>query len=240
MKVLSNADEVIDLLSKEGPLTPAEIAEKIGLPRPSVYRLLDGLHAIGLTEPSADSAARLSLRWLHLADQARTAMHEWAAAPQVLSDLVARTGQTAYLSVQRQDEAVCVHWEQGRGIGVLLLKPGRSLPLHAGAAGRALLAFSDTAQAYILQPGKQRYTSSTLVDAAQLQDDILATRARGYSVSDEDVTEGIGALGTVVRSPSGTVMGALSIAGLAEDVRTHEHDFAAALLASADSLSAAP
>ena len=41
----------------------------------------------------------------------------------------------------RDDHAVCVDWAQGRGINVLILKPGRWLPLHAGAAGRVTLAY---------------------------------------------------------------------------------------------------
>jgi DNA-binding IclR family transcriptional regulator len=219
MKVLANADAVIDVLSKEGPMSPAEIAEHIGVPRPSVYRLLDGLHAVGLTEALPDGTARLSLRWLRLADQARVAMHEWNAAPHVLADLVERTGQTAFLSVLRNNEAVCIQWEQGRAIGVLLLKPGRTLPLHAGAAGRALLAFDVDIDTYLATSERRRFTPLTLVDEGELRADAEATRARGYAISDEDVTDGIGALGAPVRSASGAVLGVLSIAGLAQDLR---------------------
>lgn len=236
MKVLSNADEVIDLLSKEGPLSPADIAERTGVPRPSVYRLLDGLHAIGLTEPLPDSTARLSLRWLHLADSARAAMHEWSGAPAVLSALVERTGQTAYLSLLRKDEAVCIDWEQGRAIGVLLLKPGRTLPLHAGAAGRTLLAFAADVDSYLASSDLRRFTPATIADAHALRDDVAQTRHRGYAISDGDVTEGIGALGAPVRSAAGSVLGALSIAGLADEFARQRDRLADELLAAAADL----
>ncbi|MCC2031536.1 IclR family transcriptional regulator [Microbacterium allomyrinae] len=236
IKVLVNADDVIGLLSTQGPLTPAEIAERVQIPRPSVYRLLDGLNAIGLTEPLPDSRTQLSLRWLHLADRARASMREWRDAHGVLVDLVDRTGQTAYLSVLRKDEAVCMDWEQGRGIGVLVLKPGRTLPLNAGAAGRTLLAFSADIDAYLENSDRRRFTTKTLVDDAELRADAAATRARGFAISDEDVTDGIGAVGIPVRSGSGAVIGALSLAGLADDITAERDRLVAELRRSADQL----
>lgn len=236
IKVLVNADDVIGLLSEQGPLTPAEIADRVQIPRPSVYRLLDGLNAIGLTEPLPDSRTQLSLRWLHLADRARASMREWRDAHEVLVDLVDRTGQTAYLSVLRNDQAVCMDWEQGRGIGVLVLKPGRTLPLHAGAAGRTFLAFSADIDAYVAHGDRQRLTEKTLVDEAELRADAEATRSRGFAVSDQDVTDGIGAVGMPVRSASGVVIGALSLAGLAADVTAQRDLLVAELGRSVDQL----
>ena len=224
------------MLSKEGPLAPAEIAERIGVPRSSVYRLLDGLHAVGLTEPLPDSTARLSLRWLRLADRARAAMHEWVEAPRVLAELVERTGQTAYLSVLRNNEAVCIQWEQGRAIGVLLLKPGRTLPLHAGAAGRTLLAYGADINQYLASTERRRFTKATLVSDSELRADVEQTRARGYAISDEDVTEGIGALGAPVHSAASGVLGVLSIAGLADEMRERRDSLVGELLAATAAL----
>lgn len=238
MKVIDNADEVLWVLGTEGPLSPAEIAERIGVPRPSVYRLLDGLHAIGLTVPLPDFGAALSVRWLHLADRARAAMWEWSDAKPVLADLVDQTGQTAFLSTLRGREAVCVDWVQGRAIGVLLLKPGRSLPLHAGAAGRVFLAFGADLDDYLGQPDLHRYTQRTLTSPEKLRADASENRKRGYVISDGDVTDGIGALGVPVVNNAGKVTGALSLAGLAADISGQRDTLVKALLAATEKLSA--
>lgn len=214
IKALANADEVIRLLSQEGDLSPAEIAELLGMPRPSVYRLLDGLSAIGLTEPLRESRAQLSLRWLHLADRAREAAREWRGVKPLLANLVESTGQTAYFSLRRGDEAVCLEWEQGRGIGVLALRPGRSLPLYAGAAGRVFLAFGGDMEEYLGRTERRALTTKTLVSSESLRADAAQARADGYTVSDEDVTVGIGALGVPVYLEGGEAVGALSIAGM--------------------------
>lgn len=233
IKALVNADEVIRMLALEGKMSPAEIAERTGLPRPSVYRLLEGLSGIGFTEPVKRATVGLSLRWLHLAGRARESLEEWNGVEEVLSRLVERTGQTAFLSVLRGDEAVCIEWVQGRGIGVLMLRPGGSLPLHAGAAGRVLLAFAADSEAYLASAPFRSFTSRTLTSVDALQRDIETTRSDGYVVSENDVTDGISALGVPVRGADGAVIGAVSLAGLSGDIAESREAYLAALLGEA-------
>jgi DNA-binding IclR family transcriptional regulator len=240
MGILQKASDVIELLADRGPLTPGDIAESIGMPRPSVYRLVEALNQSRLTVTTPDSRIKISERWLRLADASRSAMHEWEPARATLDLLCRETGQTTFLTVPRGDHAVCVDWAQGRGINVLILKPGRSLPLYAGAAGRATLAFRKHDVAPYLQRAPfPALTRRTLTTAPQLRRDIKLTRDRGYSVSDEDVTDGIAALGVPLSDRGGELRGALSLGGLAEDIRGNQADFAARLTAAGVSLTEA-
>lgn len=234
MGILRRSSDVLQLVAERGALSIADVAEQVEMPRASVYRLTEALVQARLLEVSADGKVRASLRCIRLGDAARAGQVEWSAARGVLDALSDLTGQTTYLSVPVGDRALCIDWSRGRGISVLALKPGRTLPLHAGAAGRVTLAFrADPVEDYVRLAPFPALTPQTLTEAGQLRSDAAATRARGYSVSDEDVTLGIGALGVPVLAPDGAFLGALSLAGLAEELRVRRAELSAALLDSA-------
>ena len=114
------------------------------------------------------------------------------------------------------------------------------MPLYAGAAGRVTLAFGqDDPEAYLANAPFEAYTDRTLTTAAKLRKDIALTRTQGYVVSDGDVTDGIGALGApLFWTTAGEFAGALSIAGLAEELNERRDELVEKLLAAASTLSA--
>ena len=240
MVILQRSADLVSLLAERGALVPAEIAEYVDTPRSSVYRLGDALRDAAMIEQVPDAHLRLSLRWLRLADAARAAMSEWEGARQVLDELAGDTRQTVFLSVPRGNESICVDWARGEAINVLLLRPGRSLPLYAGAAGRVTLAFGGVdPEVYVANTPFEAFTDRTLTTAAKLRKDIALTKNQGYVVSDGDVTDGIGALGApLFWTTAGDFAGALSIAGLAEELNDRRAELVETLLAAALKLSA--
>jgi IclR family acetate operon transcriptional repressor len=186
-----------------------------------------------LTESLPDTRVRLTARWLTLSDAARAGMSEWGSAATVLRELAESTSLTSYLTVLRDGAAMCVDWAPARAIDILALRPGRSLPLHAGAAGRTLLAFGVDAEAYLGGAPFPALTERTLVTAGQLRDDLVRTRQRGFAVSDGDVTAGIGAIGVPVLDAAGAVVGCLSLGGLADELLGRREELVALLLAAA-------
>ena len=235
MGILRRSAEVVELVAAKGPLSIAEVAEQVDMPRASVYRLTEALAHARLVEVGGDGRVRASLRCLRLSDAARGGLEEWAEARTELDALSDDTGQTTYLSVPVGDHALCIDWSRGRGISVLALKPGRTLPLYAGAAGRVTLAFRpEPLEEYLQRAPFPSLTPHTLTTGEQLARDVARTRELGYSVSDEDVTIGIGALGVPLHAPDGTLRGSLSLAGLASEIRDGRTGLVAALQASAD------
>lgn len=220
-RLLANAAEAIDVLARRGPQTVGQLAVALAIPRSSAYRLADGLCADALAETTADGRLTLTRRWLHLSDAARSAMSEWSLARAILERLAVETEETAFLTVPGAGEAVCIDWAPGRGVTILALKPGRSLPLHAGAAGRVVLAHSPErdVEAYLARCPLPSFTDRTLTTADALREDMARTRAQGYAVSDEDVTVGIRSIGAPILRPDGTLAGAVSIGGLAGESR---------------------
>lgn len=235
IKVMANSADLLNALADQGPLGVADIADAISMPRPSVYRLLDALAHVGLVTVREDGRAQLGTGILHLASAALNGIPEVGAARTVMQRLNDLTGQTVYLCALRDRRIVCLDWVEGTKVTLMLLKPGGSLPPHAGATSRAILAYDDSLRSQVLDTVPlQEFTPLTLTSAEQLEADAALIRERGYSLSDEDVTIGVAALGVPLFDSKGLLRGALSVAGLRDDVLPHQAEYADVLRKAAD------
>ncbi|WP_395405729.1 IclR family transcriptional regulator (plasmid) [Arthrobacter sp. UC242_113] len=225
IKILSNSSQLLNLLADQGQLGIPELSERLDMPRASVYRLVDALTHVGLVGQSEDGKFSLGLEVLHLASAALRALPEIEVARPELEYLNEATGQTIYLCALRGTATVCLDWVPGSRVSLLLLGPGGTLPPHAGATSRVFLAFDDDLRRDVIRRPLERITDKTLTEPSELDADAQAIRSAGFSVSDEDVTVGIAALGVPVHDRAGNVTWALSVAGLRAEILDSQEEF---------------
>src|SRR3954470_21271753 len=96
-------------------------------------------------------------------------------------------GETVFLCVRRGFEAVCIDRIDGKRVQSLALKLGGALPLHAGAASRALLAYEPETvlERYVEAQPLEALTPHTPATAAELREMLREVRRRGISISDQ-------------------------------------------------------
>lgn len=235
IKVLENAGSVLSALAVSGPLSVADLAREVGVPRPSTYRLVEALQLTGLVSAHPDGRVQLGLATLKYARVALEQNPLARAAKETMTELRDRTGQTVYLCQRRGDHVVCLDRRQGTRVGLLQLTPGGSLPAFAGAVSRVIVASdADLRRLTIASAPFPSFTPRTLATAEELEADTVVTRARGYSVSDEDVTTGVAAIGVPLRDTKGNLVGALSVAGLRDDVIPVEAQLVGELMAASN------
>jgi DNA-binding IclR family transcriptional regulator len=216
IQVLDKIAALLDRLGEHGEASAVQLAEWIGEPRSTVYRLLGGLRAIGWVEPgSRRGTYRLGLALFRLGSRVTRRFDERAAARPVMERLHGRTEQTIFLTVRSGFEGVCIERVDGRWVQNMALQLGGSLPLHVGAGPRVLLAASpdDFIASYIAEAGLTRFTAHTITTAERLWADVAATRENGYAISDEDDVLGMAAVGAPVRDHEGRVTATLSLSG---------------------------
>src|SRR5262249_54006467 len=156
-------------------------------------------------------------RLLRLGSAVIARLDERQAALPVMERVHEATGETVFLCVRRGDEAVCIERIDGLRVQSLALQLGGPLPLHAGAATRAPLAWEprESWETYVAgTPELHRYTSRTPATREELFAELEDTLRQGYAVSDEDVTPGIGSLAAPIFDYSGAVRGAISVGGM--------------------------
>lgn len=216
VQVLGKVSLLLDALAEEREVGAARLADRVAEPRSTVYRLLAAMQALGLVEPgSRRGTYRLGLRLFRLGSAVLARFDERQAALPVMERLHEETGETIFLCIRRGFEAVCIERLDGRVVQSMALRLGGSMPLHAGAATRALLAFEPRSlwDDYTRAVELERFTEYTLVTADALVADLEGTLATGVAVSDEDVVLGIAAVGALIFDHRGRVCASISMSG---------------------------
>lgn len=203
--------------SSEGETT-SHIARAAGLNRSTTHRLLADLQAEGLVD-----RANASSRWIIgpeaflLSTAASRRYQATALALPFVRRLAAATGESAFYSVLRGNETVCLLREDGSfPLRSHVLHQGLRLPLGVASAGLAVLAFLDGRfiEAYLagcdLVP-----TYGEAHHATELRRRLAATRKVGYAINPGLLVEGSWGLGAAIFGPGGTPVGALSLTGVA-------------------------
>jgi IclR family transcriptional regulator, acetate operon repressor len=205
--------QICAVLADEQPTGVRELARATGEPRSTVQRALESLEAAGwATRQSGRWSLTLLATAIGLKAGSANSLRE-AARPAMLR-LLELSDESVRLWLPDQRRAVLAESYDGRRAVRYVGPPlGESLPLHAGAAGKAILAVLPPTElhAYLAGPLDQ-LTAHTLVDPKRLIKDLVATRQRGYAVTDGEAREDVGGVGAAVLDPAGRPVAALSLA----------------------------
>lgn len=231
-RLFDNTRRVLNLIAEEGPLPMARLAAALEMPRSTATRLVEALVDIHLLAMLPDGTADLSVRWLALADAACAARKEWAQARAALQQLAEATGCTTTLSVYCDGAVMCLDWIRGRDNEVLQVKPGRSLPPHAGAEGRSILSALPAKELDRIMAGApfESLTPRTMITAEELAGDIARSRRQGYTLSFDDAWPGIGALAAPIRDPICGQLGTIAVSSTSDELLARATPWSQALL----------
>jgi DNA-binding IclR family transcriptional regulator len=236
VQVLGKVALILDVLAEEQEVSAGRLADLIGEPRSTVYRLLSSLQTLDMVEPgSRRGTYRLGLKLLRLGSAVVARFDERQAALPVMERVHEETEETVFLCIRRGYEAVCIERIDGRWVQSMGLRLGGSLPLHVGAAPRALLAFESREfwEEYLGRGKLEPFTPSTPVSKAALFGALEATREIGASISDGDVVMGIAAVGAPIFDHNGKVCAALSMSGPQPAILGDNAEASCALVANA-------
>lgn len=216
VRVLVKAMAVLELLAQSPePLSLGEIATKLELNKSTCYRILDTLAAGGFAERPSSGLYRLGISAFRIGAAMNRHMDVRERTLPAMRRLFRVTGETVFLLVRRDNEAVCVERLDGRYATAHTLLIGGSLPLHTGAGPRLLLAaMSDGDRKAYLDGAFAKAVGGSEEARTRLADQLDDIRSAGYAVSDDDVEVGVRAISAPVRNLDGEVIAALSISGL--------------------------
>ncbi|MGE5257425.1 MAG: IclR family transcriptional regulator [Hyphomicrobiales bacterium] len=133
----------------------------------------------------------------------------------VLRDIVLRTGESASLYVREGFERVVLAREEGTHAIRHAISEGQRMDLHAGAAGKVILAFSpdEMVDTVLAKTGLPKRTAATITGKNILLKELDNIRGQGYAVSIGERAADVCALAAPVFEHGHELVGALSISG---------------------------
>ena len=199
--VLDKAVAILRAVAEE-PATLADLVARTGLPRATAHRLavaLEGHRLVRRTDTGTWTTGPA------LAELARSGPTLAELAERHLLPLRDVSGESAQFYVRDGASRVCIAAAE-RAHGLRDTVPvGARLPLTAGSAAHALLAFAPADEVNLLLPTAS-FTARTLLDV----------RRRGWAHSVAEREAGVASLSAPVRDGAGGVLGAVSISGPVE------------------------
>ncbi|KAA5838152.1 IclR family transcriptional regulator [Saccharopolyspora hirsuta] len=181
-------------------LSLSDLHVKTGFPRSSLHGLLRTLLDAGWLEAdSSNTRYRLGARALICGTAYLDRDPAIRFATEALEELREQTGFTTHYARLVGNQVVYLETRESQRSTYLTSKIGRTLPAHATALGKALLAELTREEVAELFPDPlPALTENTLVSLEQLHEACATTRERGYAAEVEEGTPGIRCVAAVV------------------------------------------
>lgn len=216
IKSLDRAMAVLQRLSAMGSATLSEIATDLGQSPATVYRILITLEGRGMVEfdtPAQVWAIGAGSYLIGASFLRRTSLVERARP--ILRSLMASTGETANLGIERNGEVLFVSQVETHSNIRAFFPPGSVSEMHASGIGKALLAFMPADRRNQVLQGRTltAYTTHSLTEKSILEQDLETSRARGFAVDRDEKSLGMRCIAAPVYDANGEAVAGISVSG---------------------------
>lgn len=220
VQALGRGLEVLKLFGRERrPLSVTEVAALAGITRTAARRFVLTLEYMGyLSYDGAAYAVRPAV--LEIGDAYVLSSGLPDIVRPYLERLASQTQETVSLTVLHREKIFYVDRVQAHRVLTVEIVVGTSLPAYAVATGRVLLADRSDADldAYLATVDTHSFTEATTIDTAELRAKIVDARDTGWSLADQELTEGVRSIAVPVRDAEGHVIAALNVSAQASRV----------------------
>jgi IclR family acetate operon transcriptional repressor len=194
-----------------GIVTLSELANRSGLPGPTIHRLVRTLVDLGYVRQEPSRAYALGPRLVRLGEGASRLIGTWATPH--LRRLVDAVGESANLALLDGDEIVYVAQAPGLHSMRMFTEVGRHAGMHCTAVGKAMLAAMPPERAgeILLRSGLAARTAHTITTLETMQDELARIRENGYALDEEE--QEIGVRCVAVTLPGEPARAAISVSG---------------------------
>jgi DNA-binding IclR family transcriptional regulator len=217
IQAIDRAARVLAALQGSRHLGISELGAALELPPSTVHGIVKSLQAHGLVvkEPHGQrymlgpTLLQLSNVYLDTLDVRARAMR-WSA------DLAERTGLAVRIGVEFFADVIVIHHEPRPDGSRQMPETGVTIPAHASALGKVLLAYRPDFHAALPAPLRS-LTGDTVTDPDELAKTLAEVLATGYAVEDEEAVLGEASIAVPVADRDGEAVAAIAVVLPASD-----------------------
>ncbi|MCU1643216.1 MAG: IclR family transcriptional regulator [Nocardia sp.] len=201
MRNVLNTLRVLEEVAARQPIGVGELARALDMPKSTVQRALLTLDEAGWIRPGSGEVTRwvLTTKALAVGSRAGGDLGLRGAALPIMENLRRHTEETIHLTVPEDGRMVLIERLETDKPVRTSMALGHSLPLHASANGKAVLANSSSEVIRQLLVGElPRYTDTTITEPDELRAELAAIRAHGFAVNRGEWRNDVGAVAAVV------------------------------------------
>lgn len=227
-----NALEILDLLAKEPVLGVAEISQRLGINKTSIFRYLYTLEASGYVFKSGDAKYMLGKKFVYMGSIVEERQTEFSLAKPELITLRDKLNETVHLSILLPDKNL-MFIDKVSGTQTMQMRSqiGYQMPAYCSGSGKVLLAglLEMGGENEIRNIKLDRKTENTITDTDQLLISLRNIIENGYGVEDGEAEEGLSCIAVPIKNRQGYTVAAVSVSGLTVSFQKKKEEYVLAL-----------
>jgi DNA-binding IclR family transcriptional regulator len=219
IQAIDRAAKVLAALQGSRHLGISELGAVLGLPPSTVHGIVKSLQTHGLVvkEPHGQRYM-LGPTLLQLSNVYLDTLDVRARAMRWTGDLAERTGLSVRIGVEFFADVIVIHHEPRPDGSRQMPETGVTIPAHASALGKVLLAYRPELKVALLARGPLRsLTGDTVTDPDELEKSLSEVLATGYAVEDEEAVLGEASVAVPVADRDGEAVAAIAVVMPASD-----------------------
>ena len=182
--------------SKDG-LGVSELARSLKMAKSTVHGMTSALEEVGavMRDPQTKKF-KLGFTLFEVGRSAYSQIDLKTSARPVMEELMENTQTSVFLGILNWDHVTVLDIVESRQDFKITAPVGTTIPLLAGAVGKAFLSSMDEEQAVkiIKSKGLPRFTVNTIIDPDSYFRELSKVRQKGYAVDDEEYILGVRAV----------------------------------------------
>ncbi|MFC1867489.1 IclR family transcriptional regulator [Thermodesulfobacteriota bacterium] len=195
---VKKAFQILKLISESNKgLRISELAKSLGISKGTVHGITAILEELGAVKRDTSSKRyELGLTLFELGRMAYSQVDLRVAVRPVMEELMEKVKETVFFGVLNGERTTILDLVECKHDFKITSPIGTTIPLFAGATGKALLSVMDEKDAMMIikRKGLPRYTDKSITDPEPYIKEIRDACRNGYAVDDEEYISGVRAV----------------------------------------------